>query len=72
MKKFRIRLAVVAAITGMLAMFAPAPARAAHTCGLDGTGIVDSVCENYHNPKTLIQIVVFCVVYAQNFCLPVE
>ena len=68
MKRFRVRLAVVAAITGLLAMFAPAPARASHTCALD-PALVDSVCENYHSPKNLISLVVYCVVYAQNFCL---
>ena len=70
MKRFRIRLAIVAAIAGLFATVAPAPAMAAHNCSLDDvSGVADTACENYHNPKGLIGLVVYCVVYAQNFCL---
>ena len=59
----RIRVTVVAtavAVFAALPGFA-APASASHTCGLDGSPELNTICENYHSPKPLLQYLV-CLV----------
>lgn len=56
----RARLIVVSA-TATLFLIAPfsSPAAASHNCGLeDASTEVDTVCDNYHNPKPLLSYIV--------------
>ncbi|MGH2757284.1 MAG: hypothetical protein ACRDI3_05795 [Actinomycetota bacterium] len=56
----RLRITVLAASIAVLGMFA-APAQASHTCGLDDVPIAGPVCDGYHDPKLVVQYLVFCV-----------
>ena len=58
--KVWIASAAIAAFT-VLPGFA-SPALAAHTCALDETSReLDTICENYHNPKPLLSYII-CLV----------
>jgi hypothetical protein len=58
-KKKQTRLALV--LVTAIALCLPAvslPARASHRCGLeDVSHTVNTVCDNYHSPKVLVQYV---------------
>lgn len=64
MKK-RFRLALALAATAALAIpAAGGSANAAHRCGLeDVSHTLNTICDNYHNPKGLIQYVVCITIY---------
>lgn len=55
MKKIRLALALAIGIT-VSASFLPADA--AHRCGLgDVSHTVNTICDNYHSPKNVVQYV---------------
>ena len=57
MKKRGIRLLL--ALAAAAALSVPASAGAAHRCGLeDVSHTVNTICDNYHNPKNVVQYVV--------------
>lgn len=60
MKKARVLfVAATVAVFGMLPALS-SPAQAAHTCGLEELPEVNTICENYHSPKPLLQYL-FCL-----------
>lgn len=58
-----IRRLVLAALASSIALIGPfvPPAHASHTCGLDEVPILGPVCDGYHDPKLVVQYLVFCV-----------
>jgi ABC-type sugar transport system substrate-binding protein len=63
-KRSRFALALVAVAALCLPAVA-SPAAANHNCGLDGvSNTVNTICNNYHSPKVLLQYVE-CVATAQ-------
>jgi hypothetical protein len=69
MKRARIRSAVVASCVAAIAMFGAPAAHASHNCGLEEVPIVDTICDNYHSPKVVIQYVVYCVATSETHCV---
>lgn len=60
MKKTRIALVTVA--LALITAFPATPVKAAHTCALDDISReLDTICENYHNPKPLLSYLI-CLV----------
>lgn len=57
----RARKLLVAAAVCAFTTLSPAPAMAAHSCELDDTRELDTICENYHSPKPLLQYL-YCLV----------
>jgi len=58
----RFRILVVSVILALFTVLPIGPARASHNCGLERLSPeVDTICDNYHNPKPLISYL-FCLV----------
>lgn len=60
----RIRVLIVGASLALFTIIPGfgAPASAAHTCGLEDVDpTVNTICDNYHNPKPLLSYL-FCLV----------
>jgi hypothetical protein len=58
MKKLRLMVVTVALAAFTILPATASPAFAAHTCALDETSReLDTICENYHNPKPLISYI---------------
>jgi hypothetical protein len=62
MQKVRIMIVTVALALFTIIPSMATPAYASHTCALDDVDrTVDTVCENYHNPKPLLSFLL-CLV----------
>lgn len=62
-KRFRFVLALTAALAFSLPA-AGGSASASHNCGLqDVSHTVDTICDNYHNPKAVVQYIVCITIY---------
>ena len=59
MKKLRITIVGAALAAFTILPATASPALAAHTCALDeASQELDTICENYHNPKPLLGYII--------------
>ncbi len=64
MKKGVRLLLALATAAALILPAASGPANASHRCGLeDVSHTVNTICENYHNPKPLLQYLVCITIY---------